>query len=123
MKNEKCLYEIKKRAEAASPGLWRFDPEGWRNRVRQNEVFYDSADGVHSVKVCEVLHTNDGPFIAHAREDIPWLLAQLEAAQKVVEATRNHAVHTACGGKSQDWCEMCKTLDEYDAAQRDDKRY
>lgn len=73
------LNEIAERVAKASPGPWEFDIKGWITPSRQLEVFYVCADNSHSVKVVDSLREEDGDFIAHARQDIPWLLEQVAA--------------------------------------------
>lgn len=51
------LVAIAARADAASPGPWPYAETLWAGRAR------------------------DAEFIAHAREDIPWLLSQLRDAR------------------------------------------
>lgn len=75
---------IRERCEAATPGPWIRDPE-------YASVCAPARDG-ECVAVCSM---SDGPpaagwvadaeFIAHAREDIPVLLAEIERLQAVVE--------------------------------------
>ena len=60
------LEAIRKRAEAATEGKWFTD----------DAELYVSADGY--VEVAEAYEKADAEFIAHSREDIPALLAEVE---------------------------------------------
>lgn len=76
------VQEIRARLEAATPGPWQTWPDG-------------TEESVESVSVGRfVCHLNsnmrqfrdDAAFIAHARQDVPWLLARLDA----LEAERDY---------------------------------
>jgi hypothetical protein len=76
---------IRARVEAATPGPWRCSNrgDGSASVYRHDDDFGDEAlvdDGLCPHIRGEV-RAADGPFIAHAREDIPWLLNQLEALE------------------------------------------
>ena len=100
------LEEIRARVEAATPGPWYPQP-GYVMR---------SESGVHPevCLMCGPEHTgvgssdavSDGAFIAHAREDIPYLLDRLERAEARVEEleTRGGSYCRWCGSLA-DWCE------------------
>ena len=112
------LDEIKKRAEAASPGPWDFRSGlGWFD-VHAHPYLHNSGNVLISVHNGTPENKRDADFIAHAREDVPWLLAQLEAAQNVVEAAR----FTLTGRDRSREGVLGKAIDEYDAAQREEKR-
>lgn len=65
--NEQELGEIKTRANATWPGPWKWDEEGF----------------LHSVSVgSEVPFEEVREFIAHARSDIPRLVAEMERLQR-----------------------------------------
>jgi hypothetical protein len=69
--NAEELEAIRKRAEAATPGPWGYAD-------RDNVVFTANADYKYAVEIAEeVGHKFDGEFIAHAREDVPKLLAEI----------------------------------------------
>ena len=76
------LEDIKKRAENASPGPWRFDAERWlESEAPVGE--YVIAPGEYSVDVAQPLavRASDADFIAHSRTDVPKLVAALEAVE------------------------------------------
>lgn len=94
--------EIKARAEAATPAPWEW------NKSR----FYGGYSGITGKDNMEVLfpnHCNDGDdgaawfedfpndadrdFIAHAREDIPDLLAEIDRLQKELDAAVGDIPH------------------------------
>lgn len=85
---------IKARAEAATPGPWSYRPEilGLPNTT----VMAENGQ-VGYVAVGHFL-SPDAEFIAHAREDIPALLAALEEAEREVAKiteNRNEWAHRA----------------------------
>jgi hypothetical protein len=63
------LLSIAKRAAAATPGPWGY--------VRPSGVIC----GPDASEVAHCLHDPDAIFIAHARDDLPWLLDQLQAGR------------------------------------------
>ncbi len=74
------LDAIEARAEAATPGPWR-EPKnglglGWT-------IFPKNSKG-WSIATCD--SGTDADFIAHARTDVPALVAELRVAREVVEA-------------------------------------
>jgi len=80
--------EIAARAAAATPGPWEVDPGGWQVRSGVCNIcgtfhchqMHDGGrtDGEHPIQP-------DADFIAHAREDIPWLLAELARRETQIE--------------------------------------
>jgi hypothetical protein len=85
------LAEIRARAEAATPGPWRFMGHERHNR---GELVSESGAnvlfGLHcNDSTAELIgdrEEQDTAFIAHAREDIPYLLAAMAEAQERIEA-------------------------------------
>ncbi len=78
--------DIKARAEAATVGPWEGVPYGTIDG--QGRAFVSAYRGTYSVAYSFGLQKRasaDIDFIAHAREDIPHLLAQLEARDKTLE--------------------------------------
>ena len=73
------LTQIKERAEKATRGKWSFVPID-----DSLEYFIVGEDGNEAV-ASEVFMINDAAFIAHAREDIPKLLAEVESLRKEIE--------------------------------------
>lgn len=80
--DEQRVAEIRARLEAATPGPWQTWPDG-------------TEESVESVSVGRfVCHLNsnmrqfreDAAFIAHAREDVPYLLARLAAAEATMDS-------------------------------------
>ena len=71
--SEERLAEIRVRAEAATPGAWRDDRRA------------DGVPAVHNgkVRICDTYRADgqsvlNAEFIAHAREDVPALLDEVE---------------------------------------------
>jgi hypothetical protein len=97
MTNEE-LKAIRDRAEAATPGPWyweKLDADGW-NDTEMPCLVSASVEGVMDFGDCEQYYPTEGSppndkdaeFIAHAREDVPKLLAEIERlkeAEKFLE--------------------------------------
>ncbi|SNS43342.1 hypothetical protein SAMN06309944_0235 [Micrococcales bacterium KH10] len=83
----KRLDEIKARAEAATEGPWAVSEDSESSRAWFTRPFpeFKGKDGrpVH----LSITHA-ETEFIAHAREDIPWLLAEVDRLQAQVDAVR-----------------------------------
>ena len=75
------LAAIRARAEAATPGPWHV-PGG-------DDGGADWVDKANGDMVCQCTSYRNAPFIAHAREDIPALLAHIDGLQ--AEIDRWHA--------------------------------
>ena len=83
--DEKRILEIRERLQAATPGAWRIwkpdnDYLGDGDPIVESEsgqyIAQTSYDGLsHTVRETMV---DDAEFIAHAKEDIVWLLEQLD---------------------------------------------
>lgn len=91
------VEEMRKRAEAATPGEWAFT---------RDPAYLVSEDGVAPV-LCADRHGvcgshEDKIFIAHAREDLPALIASHEVLRKRVEELEAHPrmfICSACAEK------------------------
>ncbi len=78
--DQKYLAEIKAREQAATPGPWEDDiADIW----------------LGDRHIAEVYSTSDTTFIAHARADIPALLAEVERQDQQI-ATLKKALDMAC---------------------------
>lgn len=83
------LQAIKARAEAATPGPWTFDIEDWK--VVNAESQHASSE-------------EDWQFIAHARTDVPALVAEVERLRELGEAlTKIFAVCDEAVEKMTQW--------------------
>ncbi len=83
---------IAARARMATPGPWGYDRAG-------AAVVAVDATGLREVAACG--HDPDAAFIAHAREDVPWLLGQLAVEQHARAALqRRLAVLVAAIGRA-----------------------
>lgn len=82
------IAEIRARAEAATEGPW------FHNGIALYEMHDDPDDGVlrrFSVPTIwthqdEITGPANGAFIAHARSDVPWLLAENDRLQAAIDA-------------------------------------
>ena len=71
------LSEIRARCEAATPGEWQ------HNVIDDAGGVIDHAVGIgltHGI-CCGISNPSDAAFIAHARDDISYLLARIEKAE------------------------------------------
>ncbi|MFE0974354.1 hypothetical protein [Streptomyces rochei] len=75
--------EIAARAEAATPGPWFVHPD-WPGRV-----FSESEFNAHVARVTGSNPEHNEQFIAHARTDVPALLAELAAVRAERDAWRD----------------------------------
>jgi hypothetical protein len=91
MTNEE-LKAIRERTEAATPGPWyweKLDADGW-NDTEMPYLASASDEGVMHFGDCEQYYPSEGSppndedaeFIAHAREDVPKLLAEIERLRR-----------------------------------------
>ena len=83
------LAQIKARCEAATPGPWVSE---------MGNVYADTPEGNLRLDYMAVAYDitqedNDGPFIAHARTDIPRLLAAIEGLQIELDNAEMNAIH------------------------------
>lgn len=85
MTRSERLEAIRKRAEAATPGPWKAtdhaDESGSAWICLSGERFTPLAQGYDG----EFLNRPDADFIAAAREDIPWLLGEVEQMRTALE--------------------------------------
>jgi len=86
------LTEIQQRADAATDGPW---VDHWWGIEGESVDVLVVQDDYESSR-------QDFEFIAHAREDIPFLLAELARYQAAVQAVRE--VHF----QSDEWCLECQ---------------
>jgi hypothetical protein len=70
--------EIEQRVNAATPAPWKWNPDG--SDEQRPRMFLEARGRLyqHVLKITwpELLSEGDAEFIAHAREDVPWLLAE-----------------------------------------------
>lgn len=84
---EQRLREIEARVEAVTPGPWK---SGHYAPTEQVSVYYDQIDEGQSCIARTTYTILDGPeqsisdmkFVAHARQDVPWLLAEVRRLEK-----------------------------------------
>ncbi|MFE0887853.1 hypothetical protein ACFW4Q_02260 [Streptomyces rochei] len=81
--------EIAARAEAATPGPWFVHPD-WPGRV-----FSESEFNAHVARVTGSNPEHNEQFIAHARTDVPALLAELAAVRAERDQARERALREA----------------------------
>lgn len=79
------LKAVKERCDAATVPPWR---AGWLNRMPAVCVKIGGVD----ISICLGAEVNDAEFIAHAREDVPALIAEIERLTRVEQALRIQCV-------------------------------
>lgn len=74
------LEEIKARVERATPGPWELSYSIILDKEDEDTAdrIYSHVGPVHSCDECPIASKADGKFIAAAREDIPYLIAEVE---------------------------------------------
>ena len=79
------IAEIRERLEKATPGVWRTVEKG--NSIPSIAVETLAYVGEPSIKICSGISpkTKNAEFIAHAHEDIPYLLDVIEQQQAEIE--------------------------------------
>lgn len=75
------LGEISARVAESTPGPWTVEPE----LVKPAGVLHVASGWRGVASECDAA---DAAFIAHAREDVPWLLARVELAEKRIALMR-----------------------------------
>lgn len=95
------LDEIQARADAATEGPWEArDCPPCTERGRLEVNIWDHTGNFQIASWCDddEFHRPDAVFIAHAREDVPKLVAALRAVEAVHQPSqRQHVSHTANG--------------------------
>jgi hypothetical protein len=79
------LDEIEKRTEAATPGPWEDRTTGYtKNGLASGEPYHRvmAKIGAAYFPVSELIDSYDAAFIAHARIDIPALIAEIKSCWK-----------------------------------------
>jgi hypothetical protein len=79
------LEEIRARAAAATPGPWHSNTR-WHKRYAVGVIEPDGSEAIlTSLNDYFTNFAANGDFIAHAREDIPYLLAKLKECEEALE--------------------------------------
>ena len=91
--NADKLQAIKERVEKAIGGPWDLDVyETERNAVFDVWFNEDEYASIHGNAAIDAFYTAD--FIAHARQDIPELVAEIERLRLGLEAVQSQLVYT-----------------------------
>jgi|GEM_PF-3101132 len=75
------LEEIRERAEKATAGPWEFSIKDRKNSEPRNLIEVNREEDKLNI-IQDVWGREDAEFIAHARQDIPYLLEALQQAQE-----------------------------------------
>src|SRR5574344_648601 len=78
------LDEIRQRAEAATPGPWEAVSKG--NSIQSNAVVSAMYGDGPKLNICP--STTNAAFIAHSREDIPYLLSEVAELTELLNASK-----------------------------------
>lgn len=106
------LTEIRERVETATEGPWHTTPlyESGDGSTRAHE---DDDHGIagpehDNPSIAQMLWAHDAAFVAHAREDVPWLIDQLQATllraeqaeQRIgsLKSTMSRSIDASCDG-------------------------
>jgi len=108
--NAEQLNAIKERAAKATPGPW--EAKGLHSlsyaRVEKRETKYESKI------IVEALNDDNIVFIAHAREDVPALVAEVERLQQETEYLKRSLLYIAERRESnRDWTAAHNALAVY----------
>jgi hypothetical protein len=78
--------EIKKRAEAATPGPWESNHNWEQDKFTDQYAAWGESPAISGNSLSSVIPqaTLDANFIAHARKDIPALLAEIDRLHAIV---------------------------------------
>ena len=85
------IKDIKAREKAATPGPWTKGWDGVSGCFFLPELHAIESASPHGLSVCQDCE-DDIDFIAHAREDIPYLLAQLKDREEKLAAVKDWEV-------------------------------
>ncbi len=80
---EKRIAEIRARLAAATPGPWDVLKSTGPDEVWEIGPIHSTRDGALDARDADV------DFVAHAAEDIPWLIANLRQSLRIAEAYRS----------------------------------
>lgn len=90
------LTQIRERAERATEGVWFAAYGGVYSTNTNTRGIYESTTEVCTLNDGEYIENqneeNDAAFIAHAREDIPKLLAEVERMRELLFKAYQHGV-------------------------------
>ena len=101
------LEEIEARANAATAGPWSETDD----YIQKVEPPWSAS---HDAIAHDVMRDEDRIFIAHARSDIPWLLARIKALEKVAVAAfawRDDSSPVGCGLATEE--DLTDAVDAY----------
>jgi hypothetical protein len=127
MDDKKRLEEIEARAKAATPGPWVREDD-WMCEVNAElrELGVDHVTYENVVKLVAGLEricfngSDDADFIAHAREDVPWLLSQLAQVQAERDQERARWMDATVAGTPEEAASDLEQLEaERDKVQAD----
>lgn len=125
------LAQIEARVEAATPGPWEDFVLGSDDTARVRSIAPDMGPLRGSDNICWVgdrsmpLVSEDAEFIAHAREDVRYLLDRVREAERIAAAYKNAAADYADAVDAKDDAEAERdaalaTLQEIEALHQPD---
>lgn len=96
--DEERLAEIEARANAATPGPWEAGESAFDSSTGGGSclgVFAPTKYSPRALLANEVFDEADAAFIAHARADVPDLVAEMRRLRDTLERLVHRAEHTA----------------------------
>lgn len=81
--NEQELQAIKERMNSADSGFWIAEHSEWPGN--SNLQYWVNSTELDGDGLCACVDIKDAEFIAHARQDVPKLVAEVERLRKALE--------------------------------------
>ena len=89
------LQRMRQRCAAATPGPWKSYIEG-RDHTSGSSFIMTSGEDIELTGATDA----DQDFIAHARQDLPQLLAEVQRLRQQITTLENHAGAPPPGGRA-----------------------
>ena len=87
---EQELQAIKKRMNSADSGIWIADHKEWPGN--SNLQYWVNSTELDGDGLCACVDIEDAEFIAHARQDIPMLVAEVERLREALEKAQSEII-------------------------------
>jgi hypothetical protein len=105
------LDEIKERERKATKGEWKFIPGLWNvgyETGHSDGSIITEDDGWYIATMENAPEqAENADFIAHSKEDIPWLIERLEEAREIIADRSDKCACDECA-KAERWLEKTK---------------
>lgn len=103
---EQELSEVEARANAATPGPWGFVPPRTEELAIKGEVHCDEGP-IFVAAHYDIAKSADFEFAAHAREDIPKLIAEVRRLRGLILDAERSATSFGPNGDTASSCPWC----------------